>query len=181
MATELTPAMKALTCRPYQPEDWPTFYTLAETTFRETFEAKNDPVQFERYMAAHFTPAAWQAHFEDPGYHVCLCETADSLAGYFTLNTAPPAYPEITGAQPVEIVRFYLDSAFHGSGLAGEMMAHALEQARRLSADTVWLGVWEHNPRASRFYEKHGFTRVGRHDYWMGDDCQNDELMLRGL
>ncbi|WP_255964558.1 GNAT family N-acetyltransferase, partial [Staphylococcus aureus] len=29
----------------------------------------------------------------------------------------------------------------------------------------IWLGVWEHNPRAQAFYKRHGFKVVGEHHF----------------
>jgi ribosomal protein S18 acetylase RimI-like enzyme len=45
----------------------------------------------------------------------------------------------------------------------------------------VWLGVWEHNTRAIRFYEAHGFSPAGSHDFFLGSDRQTDIIMRRSL
>lgn len=42
----------------------------------------------------------------------------------------------------------------------------------------MWLAVWEENPRAIGFYQKHGFTPVGRQDFRVGGERQTD-LVLR--
>jgi len=47
--------------------------------------------------------------------------------------------------------------------------------------DVMWLGVWEYNPRAQRFYEKNGFRQVGRHVFQLGNDPQTDLLMQRAI
>jgi ribosomal protein S18 acetylase RimI-like enzyme len=57
------------------------------------------------------------------------------------------------------------------------MMDHCLQIAVDEGFDTVWLGVWEHNPKAARFYEKCGFQVFGSHAFWVGNDCQTDNLM----
>jgi ribosomal protein S18 acetylase RimI-like enzyme len=41
----------------------------------------------------------------------------------------------------------------------------------------LWLGVWEHNRGAIRFYERHGFVKFGEHPYYVGNDCQTDWMM----
>ncbi|CAM6209294.1 N-acetyltransferase domain-containing protein [Enterobacter intestinihominis] len=46
-------------------------------------------------------------------------------------------------------------------------------------SDVVWLGVWEHNPRAISFYHKLGFTEVGEHIFQVGSDPQRDIIMKR--
>ena len=57
--------------------------------------------------------------------------------------------------------------------------AIALAAARRKRY--VWLGVWEKNEKAIRFYTKNGFSRVGTHTFVMGEDVQTDYIMRRDL
>jgi ribosomal protein S18 acetylase RimI-like enzyme len=45
----------------------------------------------------------------------------------------------------------------------------------------MWLGVYQENKRAKRFYEKLGFERVGEHDFWLGSDKQTDDIYLRAI
>jgi ribosomal protein S18 acetylase RimI-like enzyme len=94
---------------------------------------------------------------------------------------AVPAPPAVTGPAPLELVRFYVDRPWHGSGVARAMMSACDDEARRRGARTLWLGVWEHNPRAIRFYEKCGFVDVGSHKFVLGDDEQTDRLMARPI
>lgn len=154
---------------------------ISSKTYRETFAQDNDPIEFEKYMASAFTPDSMQALLDDPNYHIWLLYQDAGLAGYLTLRNQACLYPAITGKHPIEIHRFYLDSVYHGAGFARQMMDFGLKQAEALGADTVWLGVWEKNPKAQRFYEKQGFEVVGRHDFWVGNDCQNDLLMQKAL
>jgi ribosomal protein S18 acetylase RimI-like enzyme len=58
-------------------------------------------------------------------------------------------------------------------------MAAALEMAQRGGADRVWLGVWEHNPRAIAFYRKCGFDETGEQVFLLGRDPQRDLVMSR--
>jgi RimJ/RimL family protein N-acetyltransferase len=55
------------------------------------------------------------------------------------------------------------------------------DAAHELGGRTLWLGVWERNPRAIAFYEKCGFRDVGSHDFWVGNDCQTDRIMVTEL
>ena len=57
-------------------------------------------------------------------------------------------------------------------------MAAVMEAAQTAGARHLWLGVWEHNPRAIRFYAKCGFVDVGSHDFVLGADRQTDRVML---
>lgn len=59
------------------------------------------------------------------------------------------------------------------------LMQSALLNLRQRDLDPVWLGVWEHNPRAISFYRKLGFTEVGEHIFQVGSDPQRDIIMKR--
>jgi ribosomal protein S18 acetylase RimI-like enzyme len=45
----------------------------------------------------------------------------------------------------------------------------------------VWLGVWEKNARAIRFYTAWGFEKVGEQDFRLGNDLQRDWIMQKSL
>jgi ribosomal protein S18 acetylase RimI-like enzyme len=60
-------------------------------------------------------------------------------------------------------------------------MDECLKIAKELKFDVIWLGVWELNPRAIKFYEKNGFYKVGTHLFQMGSDEQTDLLMQKEI
>ena len=62
-----------------------------------------------------------------------------------------------------------------------ELMDAVCAEAAVLDAGTLWLGVWERNPRAIAFYRKRGFIEVGAHVFRLGDDAQTDLIMQRDL
>jgi diamine N-acetyltransferase len=154
---------------------------IAKRIYWETFAKDNDPVELQKYLNDTFNPTQLTQLVNNPNYHIWLARNGEELAGYCTLRDEAAKYDVIPGTHPIEIERFYLDTPYHGKGHAQQMMAFCLTQADQLGADVVWLGVWEHNPRAERFYQKFGFTRVGQHDFWIGNDCQNDWLMAKSL
>jgi len=124
----------------------------------------NTPENMERYVAEHFAPALQAAELADPGLMTLVAEVAGQAAGYTQLgHGAAPAC--VTGADPLEVIRFYVDRPWHGQGLAQALMRAAADHARAAGARTLWLGVWERNPRAIAFYKKVGFVEVGTHTF----------------
>jgi GNAT superfamily N-acetyltransferase len=81
----------------------------------------------------------------------------------------------------VELERFYVDQRWHGRGIAAQLMDAVLRVARGLDGDALWLGVWERNAKAIRFYEKQGFECVGAQTFRLGSDVQHDDVMRRPL
>ena len=66
---------------------------------------------------------------------------------------------------------------FHGENVGKSLYNKAIQIAKNKKAKYVWLGVWEHNPRAIRFYQKNGFVIFDKHVFIVGEDEQTDLLM----
>jgi ribosomal protein S18 acetylase RimI-like enzyme len=102
------------------------------------------------------------------------------LLAYAQLRAAPaPAC--VRGAESVELVRFYVDDAWQGQGLAHVLMDHVLAAAAARDAQTVWLSVWQVNARAVAFYRRRGFQIIGVQTFHVGDDPQTDWVMARPI
>ncbi len=174
-----------ITIRPAAIADAAALSRLGAATFRETFEGENRPEDMARYLADAFSPEQQAAEIADPASTVLVAEDhAGSedreLIGYAHLVSGP-APEAIPGAEPFELKRLYVARAWHGQRVAQALMNAAIDAARRRGAKTLWLGVWERNPRAVAFYAKYGFTRVGEHTFRLGADLQTDWLLSRPL
>ena len=171
--------------RPATPADARALSAFGAATFRDAFGDANRPDDMARYLADSFSPSRQAAEIADPTGLVLLAEDTPvdggaELIGYAHLVGGPPS-PGVVGAAPLELKRFYVARAWHGRGVAQRLLDAVLDGARARGAGTLWLGVWERNPRAVAFYEKHGFRRVGEHTFRLGDDAQVDWLLARPL
>ncbi len=153
---------------------------LAERTFRATFAMTNSAEHMQRHCARSYGEAIQAAEIADGRLRTLLARRGGELAGFaqLRLEGQPPAC--VPGAA-LEIKRLYVDSPWHGQGVAAALMRALLALAVREGAERVWLGVWEHNPRAIAFYEKQGFRVVGAHDFDLGGDLQRDLVMEKTL
>jgi GNAT superfamily N-acetyltransferase len=154
--------------------------SFAERTFRATFGPDNTAEDMDAYCAATFTPALHERALAVAENHFIVAEHAGALAAYAQLRDGP-APPCVIGSRPIEILRFYVDAPWHGTGLARALMAETLTAATARAARTVFLAVWEKNPRAAAFYRKEGFRDVGSRMFVLGSDVQTDLLMVRQL
>lgn len=106
------------------------------------------------------------------------------------LGTTEPCLPP--DADLCELHRIYV-SLDCTSGGVGKMLAErgiswAREWASKCCTESggnaragIWLGVWEENFKAQRFYQRLGFERVGSHDFAMGDTIQTDWVLVKWL
>jgi len=174
---------RSMNIRPANVSDAGALSQLAASTFVETFGRENTVEDMARYVAEAFTTEQQAAEIADPGGVVLVAEHfSDSgdaeLLGYAHLVSGDvPA--SVRGTAPIELKRLYVARAWHGRGVAQLLMHAAIEAARARGAQTLWLGVWERNPRAVAFYAKHGFVRVGEHTFVLGGDAQTDWLFAR--
>jgi ribosomal protein S18 acetylase RimI-like enzyme len=163
-----------------EPGDAAALAALAARTFFETFAADNRPEDMAAHLASRYGERQQGEQIADPGVVTLVAESGSGLIGYSQVRRGPSP-PCITGEAPVEIWRFYVDRPWHGRGLAHRLMAAARQASRELGGRTLWLSVWERNPRAIAFYAKHGFRDVGAVDFWLGSDRQIDRVMAVDL
>ncbi|MFM8781058.1 MAG: N-acetyltransferase family protein [Gemmatimonadota bacterium] len=149
-------------------------------SFADTFGAFHTPADLAMHLAEAFGVAQQTAELEDPATVTLFAEIDGALAGFTQVYAG--AVPEcVTGPAPIEIKRFYVDTPWHGQGVAQRLIDAAYALGRERRAQTVWLGVWEHNPRAIAFYRRQGFTQVGAHTFMVGTDATTDLLFARPL
>ena len=60
-----------------------------------------------------------------------------------------------------ELYQLYVSASARGSGAAAALIADAESQLSKNGVGTAWLACAIGNERAARFYEKHGWRRVG--------------------
>jgi ribosomal protein S18 acetylase RimI-like enzyme len=162
--------------------DAPALAAFAERTFVETFgdDPRNRPDDLAAHRASAFGAAQQGAELVDPDMVTLVAERGGALVAFAQIRRGPPP-PCVTEPDAIELQRFYVDRAAHGTGLAQRLMAAVHGAARGAGAGYLWLGVWEHNPRAIAFYTKSGFRDVGSHAFVLGTDPQTDRVMVAAV
>ena len=162
------------------PADAARLAELAARTFQETYAAYNDPSDMAAHITARYGESKQAEELADGSSTYIVAELRDQLIGYAYLVVGQaPRGVELDA--PVELVRFYVASEWHGRGVARPMMAACVTEARRQGGRTLCLGVWQENPRAIAFYRKVGFTIVGRTGFDLGSQHQVDHVMALPL
>lgn len=167
-----------LTIRHATPDDAALLARMGRQTFTDSFAADNNPEDFAAYLESAFSPEIQAAELAEPGSTFLIAEHEGTPVGYTRLRTAEPD-AAVNGPRPVELVRIYAVQEWIGKGVGSALMQACLDEAARQGYETVWLGVWERNPRAIAFYERWGFKKVGTHIFNVGSDPQTDWIMQR--
>lgn len=161
-------------------KDFETLRELSIRTYYETFAHLNTAEDMAAYLEDAFNVEGLTQEFNDPNSSFYFLYADGRLAGYLKLNEAP-SQTDINDAESLEIERIYVSSEFQGAGLGRYLMEQAIAIANERNKKYVWLGVWEKNEKAIRFYKKNGFYEIGTHKFVMGEDVQTDYIMRKDL
>lgn len=131
------------------------------------------------HCASAFSMERQAAEISNPEILTLVAESQGGLVAFAQLHTGSETPACVSPSPAVELHRIYVERQFHGTGLAADLMAEVLRRAEDHRAAAVWLGVWEHNPRAIRFYQRSGFVEAGDHVFVVGTDPQRDLVMVR--
>ncbi|MEN8790536.1 MAG: N-acetyltransferase [Flavobacteriaceae bacterium] len=149
---------------------------ISKATFRDAFEHLNDPEDFQAYLEQAFDREKIENELKNNEIFYYLVYNRRTPVGYFKLNAAA-AQTDISDPDSLEIERIYVCKEYQGLKIGNWMITQILNLARRKEIYYLWLGVWEENKDAIRFYQKLGFRKFKEHPYYIGKDEQTDWLM----
>ncbi|NRB53511.1 MAG: GNAT family N-acetyltransferase [Saprospiraceae bacterium] len=170
--------MPPIIITPCQAEEVPLLRQMAESTFVKAFGAQNKPEDMAEYTAKAFSLAQVQREFEHPDSHFYFAKEAEKPIAYLKLNFNQ-AQTDLQESEGMEIERIYVESTHQGRGIGAALFDFAWGIAIERGMNYVWLGVWDQNPGAIRFYERQGFSAFSQHSFLLGQDLQSDILMRK--
>lgn len=153
---------------------------LGKKTFVETYGEANTEENMKKYLRSAFSKKSITNQLEDDKNFFLIAK----------INNKPVAYAKLTennkpfhdkSINAVELERIYVKKKFQGQGIGRTLLDKCLAFARLRSYPVMWLGVWEKNLEALKFYQKLGFVIFGSSIFELGDDQQNDYLMKKDL
>lgn len=150
---------------------------ISRQTFTETFADVNTEEDMTQYLSESFNAERLTSELVNADSEFYFAEVDEIPAGYLKVNFGE-AQTDIRDRNALELERIYVLKEFLGKHVGQILLDKTIQIAQSCNLDYVWLGVWEHNHRAKKFYAKNGFVEFGRHDFWLGNDKQTD-LMLR--
>jgi ribosomal protein S18 acetylase RimI-like enzyme len=162
--------------RPASRLDLATLQAIGRKTFVETFADSNSEENLAAYLEEGFSEDTLRAELRNENSQFYFALQKEDVIGYLKVNWGD-AQSEKQDPKALEIERIYVLQQYHGTQVGALLYQQALAIANARKAPYIWLGVWEENPRAIRFYQKQGFVEFGEHIFQLGDDAQRDVLM----
>lgn len=153
---------------------------IGRQTFYETFVDTNTKQDMQDYLDKNFSTQKLTQELNNPCSSFYIAQSGGQIIGYLKINWAQ-SQTEINDDKALEIERIYVLQECFGKQIGLLLYQQALQIAQDKNMEYIWLGVWEHNPRAIRFYEKNGFVAFDKHIFRVGTDDQTDLLMKLNL
>ncbi len=149
---------------------------IGRQTFYETFSTGNTQENMQKYLDERFSIEKLTAELNDKNAIFYFAQLENKIVGYLKINFGD-SQTELKDDKSLEIERIYVLKEFQGKKIGQIFYDKAIEIAKQKDADYIWLGVWEENPRAIKFYKKNGFVEFDKHIFKLGNDEQTDIMM----
>jgi ribosomal protein S18 acetylase RimI-like enzyme len=172
--------MNQITIRKATLDDLISVQQIGRETFFETFEKDNTEANMEKYLAENFSQEKLTAELTNCDSQFFVAWDNKTAVGYLKINSGS-ARTEQQDVDSLEIERIYVKNAYQGKRVGQMLYEKSLEVARLQNNTCIWLGVWEENRKAIRFYEKNGFVAFDKHIFRFGEDEQIDIMMKKIL
>ena len=149
---------------------------ISRKTFFETFAESNSTENMKKYLEENLSTERLSSELNNPSSLFYFAEKDKEVIGYLKLNKGD-AQTELQDNRSLEIERIYVAKQYQGLKVGQQLFSFAINVAKEINADYVWLGVWEENTKAINFYKKNGLIEFDRHKFILGDDEQTDIMM----
>ncbi len=153
---------------------------ISQNTFEESFSVNNSNEDIQIYLTEclSITQLNKELNTTESKFFFALIGT--EICGYLKVNT-PKSIEGLSVASALEIERIYILKKYQGKMIGQTLYNHAILLAKEARAECIWLGVWEMNFQAIKFYKKNGMIAFGSKTFKLGNDLQNDILMQKFL
>jgi len=141
---------------------------LGATTFYEAYFEQDEPGDLAKYVLENFSPAQIEAEVNNTNSTFFIAELNGKAVGYAKLRE-DSTVDCLKNENAVELHRIYILERAKGKGVGIKLINQCFESARARGYKTIWLGVWEQNSAALKFYKKLGFVKVGELEFPYGE------------
>ncbi len=147
--------------------------------FESAFGHLNTKADMKEYLQQAFHPDQIAAEMVNVNHRFILAEINGQPAGYAKVQC--DRTPDCIKEKPsLEISRFYILPKFIGKKVGAGLMLRCINHEAN-NYKSIWLSSWKINDRANQFYFKFGFKICGELTFQMGEDLQEDYILVKNL
>jgi ribosomal protein S18 acetylase RimI-like enzyme len=160
------------------PADAETLSALGARTFSDTFAHLYPPEDLAAFLADAYGLERTRADLADRQKASWLVEQDGVAIGYALAGPCGLPHDDVTPACG-ELKRIYFLKDHQGGGLGKALFAEVMGWLQADGPRDVWIGVWSENFGAQRFYERHGFEKVGEYGFVVGQTVDREFILRR--
>lgn len=149
------------------PADAAAVSAIAERCFVEAFGHLYPPEDLQAFLRESYAVERQRIILEAPGYAVWLLEDEAGIVGHAAAGPCGLPNPDVR-PEDGELKRLYVLKAHQNGGWGGRLFQTVMDWLLADGPRTLWIGVWSENFGAQRFYARHGFAKVGEHEFPVG-------------
>jgi len=157
-------------------EDIELLQIIGRQTFSETFSSSNSAENMQKYLEESFAVEKLAFELQNENSKFYFAQIEAEVVGYLKINFGA-SQTELKDNKAVEIERIYILQAFQRNKIGQLLYEKAKQVAIDSKASYMWLGVWEENQKAIKFYTKNGFVPFDKHIFKLGNEEQTDIMM----
>ncbi len=137
---------------------------LAITTHYEAYFELDPSHDLADYCVRFFDLETVKSELENPSWTFLIAEYEGNAIGFAQLREGKKIEC-MEGKNAIEIQRIYVIEPMKGKKIGKALIEKCCEIGKEKGYETIWLGVWDENIEAQKFYEKIGMKNVGITDF----------------
>ncbi len=162
------------------PNEIEALQKISKQTFYESFSSQNTEENMSHYLNESLSVEKLKTELNTADTEFYFAIKANRIIGYLKINFGN-TQTEVHDIRAIEIERIYILTDFQGLSIGQILLEKVIFIAEQRNATSIWLGVWEENKRAIRFYLRNGFEEFDQHIFQLGNDPQSDIMMKLNL
>lgn len=160
----------------------PALSKMAKQTFYDTFTGTCTEEDMQAFLEQYYNLEQIKKELSNQDDYCFFAAINGEPVGYIRFTEDSSNFAEVNKWKSLELKRLYILKEYHGKGIAQKLIEFFIAFADEYQYELAWLGVWEYNFRAQKFYSKYGFINSGHtHDFPIGDTPQTDIYLWRFL
>jgi diamine N-acetyltransferase len=164
-----------VTIRRVKIDDAAILAMLSKKTFFDTFTGTCTPKDMDDFLEAYYNEEQVAKELSNENDFYFFADVDGVPAGYIRFMEDYSNFDMMKKWKALELKRIYVLQEFFGKGVADKLLDFVQGFCTIKHYEVLWLGVWENNVRARRFYEKNGFINSGyTHNFPLGSTPQTD-------
>ena len=158
-------------------DDFGMLSDLGRRAFQEAFGQYNDPGDMQAYLDLSFDPDRIKSQLEVPSIIYLAAYYKGTPVGYAKLVRDSATTYASGDFKQIQMERIYALGAYVGKKIGKALMLESLRIATSEGYGYLWLGVWQENQRAIKFYKDFGFEIIGVKQFVIGNEVNDDYVM----